>query len=347
VPDQWRTEAVLAQGVTHGLPRDTEAEAIVQIARTFGYGREMPTEDDLTRRWELPLIGNKKSLIYHTYTQANYGDVHPNNQVRFWTEQDAIDAGYRRAENDHYGMGSGVPMTVEEATRQLHEFEEKWRQGKTYTLHTRRGHEEEIIAGGTLHVRLYLRTRGDSDGKRYLMHAAKSLVACGMPCAASIISQRYSIGWSRNGSATPKGAAHLLLLACHSTGALNNTGGPAEAGGVCLCPCCSPRVPSLPPSPSPRRQFDGGVRNSPRRYVAPGAGRLSQDSPWSQLRVHITGGAILRQADVRCLALRSAPCDRERLTIDSTLGLWAADANGVSINAPSHHITWTASPSTM
>jgi hypothetical protein len=40
VPDQWRTEAVLAAGVDHALPPDAEAEKIVAIARTFGYGQE-------------------------------------------------------------------------------------------------------------------------------------------------------------------------------------------------------------------------------------------------------------------------------------------------------------------
>jgi hypothetical protein len=73
---------------------------------------------DLTARWASPLLGNRVSKIYHTPGHKNYGDVHPKNQVRFWTEQDAIEAGFRRALNDHYGPGSGQPMTEEEA-RQL------------------------------------------------------------------------------------------------------------------------------------------------------------------------------------------------------------------------------------
>jgi hypothetical protein len=65
-------------------------------------------ELDLDQRWERPLIGNVVSRIYHTPEQHNYGDVRPQNQVRFWTEREAIEAGYRRAMNDHYGPGSGV-----------------------------------------------------------------------------------------------------------------------------------------------------------------------------------------------------------------------------------------------
>ena len=73
---------------------------------------------DLTRQWDTPLIGNRVSLIYHTPEHKNYGDVAPKNQVQFWTEQAAMDAGYRRAANDHYGRGTGVPMTREPGQRQ-------------------------------------------------------------------------------------------------------------------------------------------------------------------------------------------------------------------------------------
>ena len=36
------------------------------------------------------------------------GSIAPKNQVRFRTEREAQQAGYRRAANDHYGPGTGV-----------------------------------------------------------------------------------------------------------------------------------------------------------------------------------------------------------------------------------------------
>jgi hypothetical protein len=86
-------------------------QTVWQQAAALGLGREAR---DLTHRWEKPLIGHRESLIYHTPEHKNYGDVHPKHQVHFWTEQQAIDAGYRRAANDHYGRGTGEVMMVEE-----------------------------------------------------------------------------------------------------------------------------------------------------------------------------------------------------------------------------------------
>ncbi len=119
--------------------------------------------EDRTRRWELPLIGNRKSLIYHTFHHKNYGDVHPKNQVHFWTEQEAIDAGYRRAANDHYGEGSGKPMSVEEARHRLLELQGRYRQVHHPSLADlrawlprlrARGGDQHAPAGSALHVRL-------------------------------------------------------------------------------------------------------------------------------------------------------------------------------------------------
>lgn len=62
---------------------------------------------------EAPLIGNRRSRIYHEPGMKNYGDVHPNSQVWFWSHAEARQAGYRRAQNDHYGRGSERPMTRE------------------------------------------------------------------------------------------------------------------------------------------------------------------------------------------------------------------------------------------
>ena len=64
-------------------------------------------------RLEAPLIGNRRSQIYHEPGMKNYGDVHPNYQVWFWSHDEAHQAGYRRAQNDHYGRGAERPMTRE------------------------------------------------------------------------------------------------------------------------------------------------------------------------------------------------------------------------------------------
>lgn len=116
--------------------------------------------EDLDRRWELPLIGNKHSRIYHTYQHKNYGDVHPKNQVRFWTEREAQDAGYRRAANAHYGPGTGWPMTVEEARQRLRQGERGQGQpGQRRALLALLGRARSVIeaggGGGALRIQLY------------------------------------------------------------------------------------------------------------------------------------------------------------------------------------------------
>jgi hypothetical protein len=103
--------------------QEREASLLRTIDREYAYtGRERvplhqhapewqrEPERDLDKQWEKPLIGNRHSRIYHTPEQANYGDVIPQNQERFWTEHAAIDAGYRRAANDQYGPGSGIAL---------------------------------------------------------------------------------------------------------------------------------------------------------------------------------------------------------------------------------------------
>ncbi len=138
------------------------------IERAYGQtGRERHLQreegsEDLTRRWELPLIGNRKSLIYHTFHHKNYGEVHPKNQVWFWTEQDARDAGYRRAANEHYGPGSGQPMSVEEASRRLRDLQgtkggQPWgaqRWLARLLAHAACAEGQHTPAGSALHVRL-------------------------------------------------------------------------------------------------------------------------------------------------------------------------------------------------
>jgi hypothetical protein len=67
-------------------------------------------EEDPWKRLERPLIGNRQSLIYHAPGEPNYGDVRPQNQVHFWSHGEAQEAGYRQAQNQHYGAGSSTPM---------------------------------------------------------------------------------------------------------------------------------------------------------------------------------------------------------------------------------------------
>jgi hypothetical protein len=116
---------------------------------------------DLTRRWERPLIGNNHSRIYHTSEHKNYGDVHPKNQVHFWTEQAAQDAGYRRAKNDHYGRGTGQAMNVK--TGQQQQGIEGTKRGRPGPGHSQGflallTHAKSLIeqdaTGGSLHIQL-------------------------------------------------------------------------------------------------------------------------------------------------------------------------------------------------
>jgi hypothetical protein len=67
-------------------------------------------------RLDQPLIGNVRSKIYHAPGDPNYGDVQPRNQVVFWSEREAADAGYRRAANQHYGVGAMERMQATERT---------------------------------------------------------------------------------------------------------------------------------------------------------------------------------------------------------------------------------------
>jgi hypothetical protein len=104
--------------LAHREATGREVPAVTQerIAALLTHGEEtLGLDRDLTHRWEKPLIGNRLSQIYHTPAHKNYGDVHPKNQVQFWTEQDAQNAGYRRAANDHYGRGTGQARGVEES----------------------------------------------------------------------------------------------------------------------------------------------------------------------------------------------------------------------------------------
>jgi hypothetical protein len=122
-----------------------------------------------TKHWEQPLIGNQTSMIYHTPDHKNYGDVHPKNQVKFWTEEAAIKAGYRRAKNDHYGVGTGEAMTVEEARRSQSaedvatRLRQRVRPPAFLGALARAQALSESEAGAALHVRLYQDKDRDKD----------------------------------------------------------------------------------------------------------------------------------------------------------------------------------------
>jgi len=111
---------------------------------------ERDREPDLDRVWERPLIGNRNSGIYHTPEHCNYGEVHPQHQERFWTERAAIDAGYRRAANEHYGPGSGQAREAAEE----HAHTAAWRRNRMgLRLGPLQGHDRDDMGHGA-HVHL-------------------------------------------------------------------------------------------------------------------------------------------------------------------------------------------------
>jgi hypothetical protein len=118
-------------------------------------------ERDLDKPWDKPLIGNKKSQIYHTPDQANYGDVNPQNQERFWTERAALAAGYRRAANDHYGPGTGIAREEQEwqARRRVDALAQGHRRGTNGRLVVD-GNEDRMHAG--VHVEIETQEREHS-----------------------------------------------------------------------------------------------------------------------------------------------------------------------------------------
>ena len=94
---------------------DREAPSVARLAGFHkGSQQEMSiVEADLDTRWKQPILGNRTSGIYHLPTHKNYGDVGPHNQVHFWTERAAQEAGYRLARNA-VGIGAETPMEARE-----------------------------------------------------------------------------------------------------------------------------------------------------------------------------------------------------------------------------------------
>ncbi|HSX78324.1 MAG TPA: MobA/MobL family protein [Candidatus Saccharimonadia bacterium] len=109
-------------GLTEGMPAREQVSRIAAHAHgapVASLTRSQPRhagiavrDADLDKRWTTPLIGNRGSQIYHLPTHKNYGDVRPENQVRFWTQREAIAAGYRVARNA-VGLGASAPMETQ------------------------------------------------------------------------------------------------------------------------------------------------------------------------------------------------------------------------------------------
>jgi hypothetical protein len=79
-----------------GRPRSARAEARINALL-----REGPEP-----RLDAPLIGNQQSHRYHEPGQPQYGEVHPNHQVLFWSHAEALVAGFRRAATRDDGLGA-------------------------------------------------------------------------------------------------------------------------------------------------------------------------------------------------------------------------------------------------
>jgi hypothetical protein len=79
-----------------GRPRSARAEE-----RIHALLREGPEP-----RLDAPLIGNQQSHLYHAPGQPQYGNVHPQHQVLFWSHAEALAAGFRRAANHHDGLSA-------------------------------------------------------------------------------------------------------------------------------------------------------------------------------------------------------------------------------------------------
>ena len=134
-----RTGRERPEPTVHGPSQERERERQRDGARV-----------DLDRVWERPLIGNG-TAGYLPYARAcNYGDVHPQNQERFWTERAAMDAGYRRAANDHYGPGSG--QAREAAEERAHT--DAWRRTKRRSVWGRSRDTTADDMGHGAHVHL-------------------------------------------------------------------------------------------------------------------------------------------------------------------------------------------------
>ena len=152
----WESRKV-ELGITHAQPMAQKLYVITEARiQTRDHPPARPVVD-LDKRWTTPILGNRISQIYHTPDQHSYGNVAPKNQVRFWTEREAQQAGYRRAANDHYGPGTGVAQTAKAAARAVTLAGEFQRLTRLMEPEDGRGH-------GDLSVRLHDEEREHDRG---------------------------------------------------------------------------------------------------------------------------------------------------------------------------------------
>ena len=115
-----------------------------ELARDHPPGRAPGV--DLDKVWTKPLLGHAISRVYHTPDQTAYDHLAPTHQVRFRTEREAMQAGYRPSKAARYGEESGSARTTQPIrARGLAAAIERLRRSLE---------PEESQAHGDLHVRL-------------------------------------------------------------------------------------------------------------------------------------------------------------------------------------------------
>lgn len=112
----------------HGERSGAPLRRIAREVRQPG-SRTHPQQQENARHQRLrlgrPLVGNRRSKIYHSPGDPNYGDVGPGNQVLFWSIEEAEAHGYRAAVNQHYGAGAHERLMQQQrhVTRELARYQ--------------------------------------------------------------------------------------------------------------------------------------------------------------------------------------------------------------------------------
>jgi MobA/MobL family len=132
------------------------------------------TDEERTRRLLIPLVGNLESSIYHSPGDPNYGDVHPQKQVLFWTIAEAEDAGFRAAVNQHYGLGAAQHRTEGEGRSRAHTGRSRGRESASRhgasaldraVAVPRGGVQPDIPHGRAVRVRIFEEEHGGQYGR--------------------------------------------------------------------------------------------------------------------------------------------------------------------------------------
>ena len=111
---------------------------------------------DLDKVWTKPLLGHAISRIYHTPDQNGYDHLAPTHQVRFRTEREAQQAGYRPLQRRHaMGKRAGVPARHSRTARAWLPPSQRLRRSLE---------PEDEQAHGDLHVRLHDEEREQRPG---------------------------------------------------------------------------------------------------------------------------------------------------------------------------------------